>query len=209
MALYTGKEFSDERLLDAAGHILHAYYRAPETCGRLDKKAVIVTGDELLPILELVEKTEEKIPNSVKELFFPLYVDHMCIKIALEEGYNPVLVTMGADYAKADLGWDCGACGFPTCKEFLRFNKDEGGMGSMASGPACAWKVHDHGIAVDYACAAAHELNVENRILSTAGLVSLLLGYIDNVSACWSLALGPQKEVWWYSRPSLKKPCAV
>ncbi len=205
MALIDGKKFSDERLMDAAGHVLHAYYRAPEITSRLGKQAVVISGDELLPILELIERTEEKVKDGIKNLFMPMYMDYMCLKVAIEEGYSPVLVAMGANYSKADLGWDCGACGFPTCKEFLKYHKKEAGMGNTTSGPTCAWKVFDHGIAVDYACASAHELNVENRILGTLGSMAMHLGYLDNVDAVWALAMGPQKEMWWYNRPSLKK----
>ncbi|MBI5444079.1 MAG: hypothetical protein HY900_23075 [Deltaproteobacteria bacterium] len=205
MAMLDGKCFADERLLDAAGHVLHAYYRAPLVTGRLPLKAVVLTGEHLDPVIELVERMDQKLDGAAKDLFFPLYVDHMCLKVAREEGYSPVVVSMGADYTHADLGWDCGACGFATCGEYARYAKDNTGMGALCAGPSCAWKALDHGIAVDYACAAAHELSVENRILSTIGLVTMVLGYLEGVSATWALALGPQVETWWYSRPSLKK----
>ncbi len=205
MALLDGKTFADERLLDAAGHVLHAYYKAPLTTARLNQKAVVISGEELRPALDLVEGMNQRLEGAAKEAFFPLYVDYMCVKVAMDEGYSPVMVAMGADYTKADLGWDCGACGFPTCSEFNRYSKDHAGPGSLCMGPSCVWKSMDHGIAVDYACAAAHELNVENRILSTFGLLTLLLGYMDGVSAVWALALGPQTDAWWYSRASLAK----
>ncbi|MBI5015570.1 MAG: hypothetical protein HZB55_08755 [Deltaproteobacteria bacterium] len=205
MALMDGKAFADERLVDAAGHVLHAYYKAPLVTGKVEHKAVVITGEHLDPVIEFVDRMDKKLDGAAKDLFFPLYVDHMCLKVARDEGYSPVVVALGADYTKADLGWDCGACGFSTSRDYLKYSGENKGMGALCAGPSCAWKALDHGIAVDYACAAAHELNVENRILSTIGLVTMLLGYLDGVSATWALALGPQVETWWYSRPSLAK----
>jgi len=205
MAILEGKKFADERLLDSAGHILHAYYKAPQVSGRLDAKAVVVYGEELNPMLELIEKMDAKLEGAAKELFFPLYVDYQCVKQAIEKGYSPIMVILGADCAKANMSWDCGACGFPTCNEFNRYCKDNSSMGLAAVGPNCVWKGLDYGIACDYACAAAGELNVENRILSTFGLISSLLGYLDGTTNNLGLALGPSKEMWWYSRPSLAK----
>ncbi len=205
MPLLNGKNFADEKLLDAAGHILHAYYKAPQVTSRLDLEAVIVCGEELMPMLEMVEKMERKMGEAAKELFFPLYVDYMCLKVAIDQGYSPVIVLLGADATKANLQWDCGACGFPTCNEFNRYAKVNSGMGSFGIGPVCSWKIFDYGAACDYACAAAWELNVENRILGTFGLVGSVLEYIENVSATMALVLGPPKELWWYSRPSFEK----
>lgn len=205
MALIDGKRFADERLLDAAGHILHAYYKAPLVTGRLNQQAVIICGEELAPMLELIEKMDEKLKGAAKELFFPLYVDYMCLKVAIDQGYSPVLISLGADCMKADLGWDCGACGFPTCAEYIKHCKVCGGLGTMVAGPSCAWKSFDYGIASDYACAAAGDLNVENRILGTFGLISTVLGYLEGASVNLALALGPQTEMWWYSRPSMAK----
>lgn len=205
MPMLDGKQFADEKLLDAAGHILHAYYKAPQTTGRLDSKAVVVYGEELNPMLEMIEKMDKKLAGAAKELFFPLYVDYQCVKQAIEQGYAPIMLILGADGSKANLGWDCGACGFPTCNEFNRYAKDNTGMGLAAYGPNCVWKGFDYGMACDYACASAWELNIENRILSTFGLIATLLGYLDGTTNNLALALGPQKDLWWYSRPSLAK----
>jgi hypothetical protein len=114
-----------------------------------------------------------------------------------------VIAVLGADLTKAELGWNCGACGFPTCLDFNKFKKEHGGLGRIGYGPCCAWKNLDFGVACDYACAATAECNVENRILGTFGMVTFALGYLDDVSTTLALALGPVKELWWYNRPSL------
>lgn len=206
MAMIDGSAFAEDRLMDAVGHVLHAYYKAPQVTSRLNQKAVLVCGDEFLPMLEFVEKLQQKLGvEATQNAFFPLYVDYMCFKTAFQEGRRPVALILGADLGKADLGWDCGACGFATCGEFNKFKKEQGGIGRLGSGPSCAWKNFDFGMCCDYACAAAWEMNIENRILGTFGFLAFALGYLENVTCTLALALGPVSELWWYSRPSLGK----
>ncbi len=206
MAMIEGEAFEQDRLLDAAGHVLNAYYKATQVTSRLSPKAVLLCGDEFLPMLEFVERLQEKLGvEATQNTFFPLYVDYMCFKTALQDGRAPVVLILGADLGKADLGWDCGACGFPTCGEFNKFKKEHGGLGRLGFGPSCAWKNFDFGMCCDYACAAASEMNIENRILGTFGFLAFALGYLENVTCTLALALGPVRELWWYSRPSLGK----
>lgn len=204
MSLIEGRALAQDRLLDAAGHVLHAYFKAPQVTSRLKQKAVLVHGDEFAPMLEFLERLQEKLGSeAMKDTFFPMYVDYMCFKTAIEEGQPPVVLVLGADLGAGDLAWDCGACGFGRCADFNRYKKDHGGPGRLGAGPSCAWKNFDYGMACDYACAAAWQMNVENRILGTFGLVSFALGYLEDVTATLALALGPAVELWWYNRPSL------
>ncbi|RJP74350.1 MAG: hypothetical protein C4532_02755 [Candidatus Abyssobacteria bacterium SURF_17] len=204
MGMIDGRLYAQERLLDVAGHALHAYLGASLVTSRLNQKAVIVHGEDIMPMLEFVEKLEARLgSDAAKNTFFPLYVDYMCFKTAMDEGHPPVILVLGADLSTADLGWDCGACGFPTCAEFNKFKREEGGLGRIGAGPSCAWKNFDYGIACDYACAAVYEHKVESRILGTFGMVSFALGYLDDVSAALALCIGPPVELWWYNRPSL------
>lgn len=206
MAIFEGAAFAQDRLMDAAGHILHAYYKAPLVTSRLNQKAVLVRGEEFFPMLEFVDRLQEKLGiEATQNAFFPLYVDYMTIKTAFQEGRSPVMLILGADLARADLGWDCGACGFATCGEFNNFKKEHGGIGRLGAGPSCAWKNFDFGMCCDYACAAAWEMNIDNRILGTFGLLAYVLGYLENVTCTLVLVLGPVGELWWYSRPSLGK----
>lgn len=206
MGLKDGREFAQEKLLNAAGLVLNAYFKAPLITSRLSQKAVVVYGEEMMPMFDLIETIQAKMGiEATKNAFFPLYLDYVCYKRAMEEGYPPVVLILGANLSKADLGWNCGACGFSTCGEFAKYFKEHGGFGRLGTGPSCAWKMVDYGIACDYACAAAWELNIENRIQATFGLVAELLGYIDNVTATLALPIGPPKEFWWYNRPVMEE----
>lgn len=207
MAMMDGQTFAQEKLLDNAALVLNAYFKAPLTTSRLNQKAMILSGEDMMPLLEVIEVLAEKVGGheATLNIFAPLYMDYLAYKVAIDEGQSPVLLLLGADLARADLGWDCGACGFPTCGELARHYKKSGGLGRMMAGPSCAWKSMDWGIACDYACAAAWELNMENRIEGTYGLLANALGYLDDVSAVLALPLGPVKEFWYYNRPTMGK----
>lgn len=207
MTMMDGRAFAQEKLLDNAALVLNAYYKAPLTTSRLNQKAMIVSGEELTPLLDVIDVLAEKVGGheATQNIFAPLYMDYLAYKVAVEQGESPVLLLLGADLARADLGWDCGACGFPSCAEFTKYFKKHGGMGRMVVGPSCAWKALDWGIACDYACAAAWELNMENRIEGTYGLLAYALGYLDDVTAVMALPLGPVREFWYYNRPTMEK----
>jgi len=207
MAMMDGRDFAQQKLEDNAALVLNAYYKAPLATSRLDQKAMILSGEEMMPLLELIEKLATKVGGheATQNIFFPLYMDYLAIRVAIDEGRAPVILLLGANLAKADLGWDCGACGFATCGELAQHFKKHSGMGRIVSGPSCAWKAMDWGIACDYACAAAWELNLENRIESTFGLLAHALGYLDDVTAVMALPLGPVRELWYYNRPTMAK----
>ncbi len=211
MAIMNGRQLAQERLLDAAALVLDAYYKAPLATSRLDQQALVLTDEEILPLLEVIEKTAEKMGgfDAIREEFMPLYMDYVCFREAIDKGCSPVVLLLGANLSKPDLGWDCGACGFKTCGQMAKHFKSEGGPGRVGAGPSCAWKVMDYGIACDYACAAAWQLNLENRIEGTMGMVAGALGYMDGVTSVLALPLGPVSEFWYYNRPTLEKIVTV
>ena len=79
------------------------------------------------------------------------------------------------------LGLDCGACGFPRCKDLLAHPRTDGEF----SGPTCALRMLDMGIALGSAVKTAAMLNVDNRIMYRAGVAAREAGLID-----WDYAMG-------------------
>ena len=73
------------------------------------------------------------------------------------------------------VGLNCGACGFKTCAEMEDAIGDENDF----AGPSCVFKTLDMGIALGSAVKTAAMHNVDNRIMYTAGMAALTLGYID------------------------------
>jgi len=206
MTMIDGRRHAHEGLLAAASQVLQAYYKAPQCTSRTKLLSMVVSGDELRPMVELVGALEDSLGREgAASVFFPLYMDYLCYKEALQRDDPPVVLILGANLMHSELGWNCGACGFKSCAEFNRFSKESGGMGLFGGGPSCAWKTIDFCIAVDYACAAAHLLNIENRVQATFGAVAYLLGYLEDASMVLTLPLGPIAELWYYNRPSMTR----
>jgi uncharacterized ferredoxin-like protein len=97
----------------------------------------------------------------------------------------------------APVGLDCGACGFESCKRMLEAREkrkagpleagpgssltgnDAGGALPGFSGPICAFRLLDMGIALGSAAKTASLLNADNRIMYRAGVVALGMGLTD------------------------------
>jgi uncharacterized ferredoxin-like protein len=71
------------------------------------------------------------------------------------------------------LGLNCGACGQTECALLPTANE-----GPEFSGPVCAWRLVDLGIALGSAVKTAGLLNVDNRIMYRVGVVARKLGLI-------------------------------
>ncbi len=68
------------------------------------------------------------------------------------------MIAIGAKIKNSNLGWDCGACGFPSCTEL---NKSRLNGNINTPGPSCNWISFDLGIACDYAAAMAYKLGIQ------------------------------------------------
>jgi uncharacterized ferredoxin-like protein len=79
------------------------------------------------------------------------------------------------------LGLHCGACGFPTCDELL----DQPAYTGEFTGPVCAHRLLDLGIALGSAVKTASLLNVDNRIMYRIGVAARQMGLVD-----WHLVMG-------------------
>jgi uncharacterized ferredoxin-like protein len=79
------------------------------------------------------------------------------------------------------VGLDCGACGYPDCKTFENQAKQQ----QEFSGPTCAFRLLDMGIALGSAVKTASMLNVDNRIMYRIGTVAREMGLVD-----WDFVMG-------------------
>lgn len=73
------------------------------------------------------------------------------------------------------LGLNCGACGFATCNAMSANLKP----GPEFSGPLCAWRLVDLGIALGSAVKTASLFNADNRIMYRIGVSALRTKLID------------------------------
>jgi formate dehydrogenase beta subunit len=107
-----------------------------------------------------------------------------------------------------EVGFDCGACGFKTCRESVinyqnRLNETGGEpWGWLMKGPTCIWRLTEYGIAVDWAAAAAHRHNVESRVAMIPGTAFMRMGYLPDCNMIVVVPLGPCKERWYFEPSS-------
>lgn len=71
---------------------------------------------------------------------------------------------------------DCGACGYTTCEQFQKQEKQET---LEFAGPNCAFRLIDLGIALGSAAKTASIFNVDNRIMYSIGVVARQQELID------------------------------
>jgi len=70
---------------------------------------------------------------------------------------------------------DCGACGCSTCGECMSKVKP----GNEFTGPTCAMRLLDLGVALGSAVKTAAMFNVDNRMMYSAGMAAIRAGLID------------------------------
>ena len=74
-------------------------------------------------------------------------------------------------------GYDCGACGHPSCKDFVKARQvQDKDMGY--SGPHCAMRLMDIGAALASAAKSASILSIDNRVQQRVGAAARALGYV-------------------------------
>src|SRR5574337_1060249 len=75
-------------------------------------------------------------------------------------------------------GYDCGACGYPTCAEFTK-NKQMKAKEMGYTGPHCVMRMMDIGVALSSAAKTASIHNVDNRVQQRVGAAARALGMIQ------------------------------
>jgi hypothetical protein len=103
------------------------------------------------------------------------------------------------------MGFDCGACGFKTCREAViscqnRLNETGGEpWGWLVKGPSCIWRLVELGIAIDWAAAAVHMYNVESRVAMVPATAFMRMGYMEDCTMVVVVPIGPCKERWYFN----------
>lgn len=191
-----GNDYLQDKLVDIAKDIVLAIKKAPMITGKTQIEAEIIWGDEIAPLLEVIEPLAKAVRY--------VHWDYQTIKGCYDKGEPPVIIAIGGKVDKSNLGWNCGACGFPTCKEFNAYAKDYSGGGQLG-GPSCNWKLLDYAIACDWACASAWQYKVDNRIMGSLGFALSALNFLPNSNNRLGLALGPARDMVYYSREEMHR----
>ncbi|MDD1672038.1 MAG: DUF2148 domain-containing protein [Methanomicrobiales archaeon] len=94
-------------------------------------------------------------------------------------------------------GLNCGACGFSSCDEMLRAEL----VGSSAlSGPNCAIRLVDLGIALGSAVKTASIHNLDNRIMYSVGVAALSLGWLPDCTVALGIPLRASGKSIYFDR---------
>lgn len=139
---------------------------APKAGGKdFIELAVITKEDELKKISDAMK---EYAPKSTNEAFW--------LRDASNIENSQALLLVGLS-KPVTAGYDCGACGYPTCGEFAKNRQiKEKEMGY--TGPHCAMRMIDIGVALSSAAKTAGMLNVDNRVQQRVGAAAKALGFI-------------------------------
>ena len=199
MPILSERDYAMDMILDAAKDGAAAALGAPRITPDLELQTRIVYGEEIGFMVGLLEIFAG--PEGAYSQF--IYGDYLMGKKFMEEGTPYAILLIGAKLAPSPLAWDCGACGFPTCKEFNRFARDNHSAGLFGYGPACNWMMMDLGLALSQASAAIYAKNVDSRQQGSYGAAGLLLGIMPGMDAVIANSVGPiTKGVFqeWFNR---------
>jgi uncharacterized ferredoxin-like protein len=199
MAVYDGKKEAQAKLLDIAAYCVQSALKAPQITGRVELEFKIMTDADLNPLVEAFG-----LLSSIAAFHA---ISLLSYSKAIGAGQPPVLLLIGGkNLRKSELAWDCGACGFETCKELNKYAAGiEPDLSAEAKGPFCIWKALDYGMACDWACAQAWHHNVTNRVEMASGWAARAIGYLPDCDIVRGLPLGPMADMFWYSREALNE----
>ncbi len=139
---------------------------APKGGGKDFLEIMVITAPEDLQ--KIAGRMKEYAPHSTNEAYW--------LRDAANIEASDALLLVGLRESKA-AGYDCGACGFPSCQDFTANRQvQEKPMGY--AGPHCVMRMMDIGVALCSAAKTASLLNVDNRIQQRVGAAAQDLGLI-------------------------------
>jgi len=140
---------------------------APKAGGKDFLEIVVVSRED--DLRRIAQAMKEYAPQSTNEPYWLRDASN------IENCHALVLVGLGKSLGA---GYDCGACGYATCKEF----QDRRSMADKAmgyDGPHCVMRMMDIGAALVSAAKTASLLNLDNRVQQRVGAAARALGYIQ------------------------------
>ncbi|NLA39013.1 MAG: hypothetical protein GX882_06485 [Methanomicrobiales archaeon] len=149
---------------------------APKARGTDVIRTTIATGDDLVLLARAMREFGEKRNAS----FF--------IRDAGNIEASDACLIVGALLADT-VGLDCGGCGYPTCADMLKAQGENLPPTAPFGGPNCTIRMTDLGIAVGSAVKTASIHNVDNRVMYTAGVGALSLGWMEGCGVAYGIPL--------------------
>ncbi len=149
---------------------------APKARGIDVIKTMIVTGEEKTTLAEAMREFGEK-----------HNIDYF-IRDAGNVAVSDACLLIGSLLHDA-VNLDCGGCGYSTCAEMLDAQRETLPSATPYRGPNCIVRMADLGIAVGSAAKTASIHNVDNRVMYTAGVGALSLGWLEGCGVAYGIPL--------------------
>jgi len=159
---------------------------APKARGNDTIETKVIAGEDLKKLAEEMRRHGEA--RNIK--FFLRDADNL--------DKSDACVLIGSQ-KEGVVGLDCGGCGFDTCKEMLKF-QEHPNVERPFQGPNCIIKMADLGIALGSAVKTASLHNLDNRIMYTAGVGALSLGWLKSCSVAYGIPLKASGKNLYFDR---------
>jgi uncharacterized ferredoxin-like protein len=171
MSILTAKEVEQEAIVTAAKLIMAAVTTAPKTRGVSTIQSALIQGQDKERLAQAMESHGPH-KAAAGDIF-----DRDARNV---RGSAAVLLigVKGTMPKKPEKPLNCGACGYPTCAEFIGTHK--GKSGEDFNGPLCVFQSIDLGIALGVAAKVAAELNIDNRLMYTIGAGAMKMEILDS-----------------------------
>jgi len=98
------------------------------------------------------------------------------------------------------VGLDCGGCGYSSCTAMRAGAEAAGPSTGTYGAPNCILKVMDLGIAIGSAVKPASLLNLDNRVMYTAGAAGLALGWLPDCTAACGIPVSATGKNIYFDR---------
>ena len=173
-------EIKAERVLEVGKQMMLAARTAPKGKGVDNLELILISGDDLKILADYMEASIEKHGRK----FFIRDAENIRVAQAV--------VVLGTRLKNMNL--NCGYCGFPTCAE-----KDK------HQGLPCALPLNDLGIAIGSACATAADCRVDSRVMFSAGIAAMELGWLGSeCKAAYAIPLSATSKSPFFDRISTR-----
>lgn len=175
------KEIKEARVLEIGKQMMLAARTAPKAKGIDNLEAILVSGKDLETLAEFMEAGVQKHGR----LFFMR--DAANIRVA------QAVVVLGTRLCTMNL--NCGYCGYATCEAKIKAGDQY----------PCAFPISDLGIAVGSACAMAADMRVDSRVMFSAGVAAMELGWLgSDVKAAYAIPLSATSKSPFFDRVSTR-----
>jgi len=188
--IISSSQAEQDAILTAANLIMAAITTSPKARGVTSLSTAIIQGEEKERLAQAIEKHVSQKKRRL-EFFMRDAQTIRCSAVVILIGVK------GTMPKKPELPLNCGACGHSSCAGLIAAEKR---MGEDFMGPLCAFQVMDLGIALGVAAKVAAELNIDNRLMYSAGAGAKALGYLD-ADLIIALPLSVTEKNIFFDRP--------